>query len=106
MAGAAIVAAISVGVWWVRVPGLASFVFFPPLLLGVGVGVVARYSVARPRVLVVTVMATTAILFGFGAARWSSYGVHGEALGNVVVLAACVVAEARSQPVRAHSSAG
>ena len=42
--GVVIVIAIAVGVWWVRIPGLTSFVLVPPLFLGVGVGVVARYS--------------------------------------------------------------
>lgn len=90
--GVAIVSAIGIGVWWV--PGFASFLPFPPLILGVGVGVVARYSVARPSVLVVTATATTAIIFAFFVARTSSYGVHGDALGNVIALGALIVAEA------------
>ena len=93
MPGAAVVVAIAIGVWWVRVPGLSSFIFFPPLLLGVGVGVVARYSTARPAVLVVAAVTTTAIQFGFAAARWSAYGVHGRAMSIVMAFAACVVAE-------------
>jgi hypothetical protein len=92
--GAVIVVAIAIGVWWVRVPGLTSFVFIPPLVLGIGVGLVARYSTARTGVLVATAAATTAMLFGFVVARWSSYGVHGDALGNTIAVGAFVVAEA------------
>jgi hypothetical protein len=92
--GVLCVAAIAIGVWWVHVPGLTSFVLVPPLMLGVGVGVVARFSAARPGLLMLTAVVTTAILFGIVVARWSSYGVHGEALGNVITLGACVVVEA------------
>ena len=91
---AAIVAAISIGVWWVRAPGLTSIILVPPLFLGVGVGVVARYSTARPAALVVTAAVTTSVLFGVGVASWSADGIHGEALGGFIVIAACIVAEA------------
>jgi hypothetical protein len=90
--GVAIVAAIGVGVWWV--PGFASFLVLPPLMLGVGVGVVARCSRARPGALVVTATVTTALVFGFFVTRVSSYGVRGDALGNVIGLGAVIVAEA------------
>jgi hypothetical protein len=92
--GIVCVVAIAVGVWWVRIPGLTSFVLVPPLLLGVGVGVVARCSAARPGALVVTAAVTTVILFGILVARYSSYGVHGDSMVNVVVVGACVVIEA------------
>ena len=92
--GVLLVAAISVGVWWLRIPGLTSFVMIPPLLLGIGVGVVTRCSAAPPIALVVTALVTTAILFGIVVARWSAYGVHGEALGNVIGMGALVVVEA------------
>jgi hypothetical protein len=91
-AGAAIVAAIGVGIWWL--PGFHSFLLFPPLVLGVGVGFVARYMKARPSVLVITAAVTTAAIFGFFVARVSSFGVHGDALGNVLVVAALIVVEA------------
>jgi hypothetical protein len=87
-----IVAAIGIGVWWV--PGFSAFVLLPPLLLGVGVGIVARYSGARPLVLVVTAAATTAILFSTVVVRYSSYGVHGDAMRTVVAVGSLVVVEA------------
>lgn len=88
--GVVIVAAIGIGVWWV--PRFASFLLLPPLLLGLGVGLVARYSNARPSALVTTAIATTAVVFGFFVVRLSSYGVH-NALGNVMAFGALIVAE-------------
>ena len=60
--GPLIVAALGIVVWWM--PDLAAFIFFPPLVLGVGVGFVARYTDAPPSVLVMTAAASTAIIFG------------------------------------------
>jgi hypothetical protein len=90
--GPLIVAVLGIAVWWV--PDFATFIFFPPLVLGLGVGFVARYTDAPSSVLVITATASTAIIFGVYAARVSSFGVHGDALEVVLVFSALVVAEA------------
>jgi hypothetical protein len=89
--GPLIVAALGIAVW--RVPDFAAFIFFPPLVLGVGVGLVARYTDAPPSVLVITAAASTAIIFGVYAARASSFGLH-DGLGRVLAFSALIVAEA------------
>ena len=90
--GPLIVVALGVAVWWV--PDFASFIFFPPLVLGVGVGLVARYTDAPPSVLVFTAAASTAIIFGVYVTRASSLGVHGDAFEIVLGFSALIVAEA------------
>lgn len=90
--GTLTVAALGIAVWWV--PDFASFIFFPPLVLGVGVGVVARYTDAPRSVLVITAAASTAIIFGVYVTRASSFGVHGDALAIVLGFSALIVAEA------------
>jgi hypothetical protein len=91
-AGAAMVAVMAIAVW--LVPGLSNFLLFPPVLLGVGVGLVARYCGARSSILVLAAMVTTAIIFGVFIVRVSSYGVHGESLGIALAMGALVVTEA------------
>jgi hypothetical protein len=91
-AGVVIVAALGVGVWWI--PNFSSFLLFPPLLLGVGVGIVARYSGSQPGVLVTTAAVTTAVLFSVLVLRYSSFGVHGDAMGVVIAAGVLVVVEA------------
>src|SRR5690349_4352674 len=71
MVGPLIVAALGILVWWL--PYFRTFIFFPPLVLGFAVGLVARYTDAPPSVLVVTAAASTAIIFGVFAARVSSF---------------------------------
>jgi hypothetical protein len=90
--GPLIVAALGIVVWWL--PDFAAFIFFPPLVLGVGVGLVARYTDAPRSVLVITAAASTAIVFGVYVARVSSFGLHGDALETVLLFSALVVAEA------------
>ncbi|HEY3673104.1 MAG TPA: hypothetical protein VGN51_19365 [Acidimicrobiia bacterium] len=90
--GALIVAALGIAVWWI--PDFTAFIFFPPLILGVGVGFVARFTDAPRSVLVITATASTAIIFGVYVTRVTSFGAHGDALGMVVVFSALIVAEA------------
>jgi hypothetical protein len=86
------VLAISVLVWSVRVPSLP-VVFFSPILLGVGVGVVSRYSTVRPGALVVTAVVTAATRFGLGVVQKSSYGLARTGLHAALVVALLVVLE-------------
>ena len=86
--GPLIVAALGIVVWWI--PDLAAFIFFPPLVLGVGVGFVARYTDAPPSVLVMTAAASTAIIFGVYVARASSFGLQ----EPVLVFSLLIVVEA------------
>ena len=89
--GPLIVAVIGIGVWWV--PDFGKFIFFPALVLGLGVGFVARYTDAPSSVLVITATASTAIIFGVYAARVSSFGPQ-DGLGPVLFFSALIVAEA------------
>ena len=91
LVGPLIVAALGIIVWWL--PKFSTFIFFPPLVLGFGVGLVARYTDAPPSVLVLTAAASTAIIFGVYAARVSSLGPQ-DGLGPVLFVSALIVAEA------------